>query len=95
MEAALPVDDHLQKVLSFGQEAASFLQTDIGTYLLQCADKEIEVATNALQSVAPWRTRRIRDLQNQVWRAQSFKKWMSDAISAGEKARAILEEGNG
>lgn len=94
MEIAMQPDEHLNRVMAFGEEVASFLETDVGVYLIQCADKEAEVALNVLQTVSPWRTRRIRDLQNQVWRAKSVKTWLQDAISAGEKARAILEEGN-
>lgn len=92
MEATLQADEHLNRVLAFGEEVSSFLQTDVGVYLIQCADKEIETASNSLHSVSPWRRNRIRELQNQVWRAQSFKRWLSDAISAGQKARAILED---
>lgn len=85
-------EEHLRDVLSFSEEVNSFLETKVGAYLCQCADKEIEAAHNVLKKIFPWRRNAIRDLQNRIWRAESFKQWLDDAIRAGAQARQILEE---
>lgn len=75
-----------------GQDAEEFMVSQIGQYLIGRADQEITDATEKLCNVAPWRRRRIMELQNQVWRAQSFKDWLAELIVSGRSAMSALEE---
>lgn len=74
-----------------GRDAEDFIQGDLGQYLIGCAEQEIKIATDALKRVHPWRTRRIRELQNEIWRAESFQTWLSELVIRGRQAVQQLE----
>ena len=74
-----------------GRDAEDFIQGDLGQYLIGCAEHEIKIATDALKKVHPWRTRRIRELQNEIWRAESFQSWLSELVIRGRQAVQQLE----
>lgn len=75
-----------------GRDAEEFLATDLGRYLVGRCDQEIEEAQAELSRVSPWRRRRIQQLQNTIWRAQSFKGWLGALITDGHAAQAALED---
>lgn len=75
-----------------GKDAQEFLASELGRYLIGCAKEEIDEAQEALAAVSPWRRNRIRQLQNQVWRAKSVTKWLAEVINAGKTAEAVLQD---
>lgn len=75
-----------------GKDTEEFLSTDIGRYLVGCAEQEIADATEKLCKVSPWRRRRISELQAQIWRAQSFQTWLAEIITTGRQAIENLEQ---
>jgi len=74
-----------------GRDAEEFIASELGQVLIGIAQQEVEEATVKLQTVLPWRTRRIRELQNEIWRAQSFQKWLAYLIERGQQAKQQLE----
>lgn len=74
-----------------GKDAEEFLNTDLGRFLLARVEEEESQALEALATVWPWRRRRIAELQTQLWRARSFKRWLADLITAGRQSLAQLE----
>jgi hypothetical protein len=77
---------------AMGRDALDFLKTDLGRYLVGCAKQEAEDATHELKTVWPWRKRRITELQNRIWRAESFSGWLADLILQGKAAEMQLDE---
>lgn len=75
-----------------GRQVPDFLRSDIGRYLIGCAEQEYQEAVLELAEVAPWRRRRIRDLQNQAWRARTFMGWLRDLVISGRSAENALAE---
>jgi hypothetical protein len=75
-----------------GRQAREFLSSDIGRYLLGCAQQEHQEAVEKLKRVAFWRVRKVRELQNQAWRAESFMLWMRDLLIRGRAAEGALVE---
>lgn len=75
-----------------GKDAEEFLNTDLGRFMLARADAEEREALEALASVSPWRRRRIAQLQTQLWRARSFREWLTDLITTGRQALEQMEE---
>ncbi len=73
-----------------GKESEEFLTSAIGQYLISRVENEIESARQSLESVSPWRRRRISDLQARIWRAQSFKGWLAELIIDGHNATKII-----
>jgi hypothetical protein len=76
----------------FGKEVEIFFNTNLGAYLVQCADVEIEKGTSALKVVEPSDTEAVRKAQNQVRIGEMFKQWIEDAVRAGLQAQTILED---
>lgn len=75
-----------------GRDAQEFLESDIGRYLIGRCNQEIAEAQDKLSMVSPWRRNRIRQLQNEVWRAKSVKDWLVELVTAGTQAEAVLDE---
>lgn len=74
-----------------GKEASDFAESDIGRYLIGRCDQEIAEAQEKLNVVSSWRTKRITQLQNEIWRATSLKSWLAELIQAGRQAEKLLE----
>ena len=84
--------DDLSDVAHFGQNVQEFLLSPIGRYLAGRAQEEADTGLELLWTVAPWRTRRIRQLQNQVQVAEWFQQWLGNAVADGLNAQQILED---
>ena len=81
----------LQNTARLSVAAEHFLETELGKYLLAKADNEAETALIKLKTASPIMPEMIRELQNEIWRAESIKQWIFDAISEGQWAREELE----
>jgi len=77
---------------ALGRDAEEFIASDIGRYILGRCDMEIEEASEKLSVVSPWRRNRIRQLQNEIWRAKSVKSWLAELITIGKQAESVLDE---
>ncbi len=84
--------DVLMAEAILGRDAEEFLSTELGRYFLGCAQRERESALTQLARVHPWRRNRIRQLQNEVWRAESVTAWLAELITSGKQAEAVLEQ---
>lgn len=77
---------------TLGREAIEFFRSDIGRYMVGCAQQEYALASAKLKKVAWWRKRRIQELQNEIWRAEQFMVWLRDLIIRGKASEMSLEE---
>lgn len=84
-------EDPLVETAILGQMAEQFIASDIGKYLVARAELEAKEATYALKRCAPWRTRRVRELQNKIAVAESIQGWLVDAITDGAAAMKTLQ----
>lgn len=75
-----------------GKDAEAFLNGDLGRYMLARADEEEREAMEELVTVSAWRRRRIQQLQAKLWRARSFRGWLSEMIVTGRQALQQLEQ---
>lgn len=75
-----------------GKDAEEFLNTELGRYLVGRAELEANEATEQLKRVHPWRRRKITELQNKIWIAESFQGWLLEMVIAGKQAMTALEE---
>lgn len=87
----LDQNDPIVQVAVFGRQVEDFLGSEIGKYLVSRAEQEAATAAEQLKSVHPWRTRRIRELQNAIWIAERFQLWLGHAVADGRQALAVLE----
>jgi CelD/BcsL family acetyltransferase involved in cellulose biosynthesis len=88
------MSDLLMAEAVLGRDAREFLSSEIGQYIVGRAGIEKQEAQDQLSRVSPWRRNRIRQLQNEVWRAESVVSWLAELITNGQQAEAVLEEIN-
>ncbi len=79
-------------VAVLGEQVDQFLKSDVGRYLLEQAESEEREGLLQLRVIDYTNAEGIRLAQNKVWRGEYMKTWLSNAISAGLKARMILED---
>jgi len=87
-----PTTRTLVAEVDLGQQAREFAESELGRYVVGCAHQEIADAHRALKTCAAWRRRRIQELQNRIWRAESLLLWLRDLIEAGRSAGQTIEE---
>lgn len=75
-----------------GKDAEEFVQSELGQFVIGRADQEIAEAMHELKNCHPWRTRKIKELQNRIWRAEQFQGWLAELITRGRQAISQLEE---
>lgn len=78
--------------ITLGLDAESFLRSKLGVYLMEYAAQSAMSAMDLLKKVDPNDAVRIRALQNEVFRAESFPHWIDMAITAGQRAEQELQE---
>lgn len=94
LDSLTPQEFSMVAEADLGRQVKEFLQSDIGRYLLGCAQQEHQAAMEALKQTSPWRRRRITDLQNQAWRAESFMGWLRELLIRGRSAEGALTQGD-
>jgi hypothetical protein len=75
-----------------GRDAEDFVKSELGRYVIGRAKKEKEEAQTLLNKTSPWRKNRIRQLQNEIWRAESLEMWICELIMDGRNAEKVLDE---
>jgi hypothetical protein len=93
-ETTLSVDPESPDVqlAVFGRQVELFLETEIGQYLVQCAEQEISEALNKLKDADAEDPKLIRALQAKVKVGEFFIGWLQDAVKSGTQAKELLEE---
>ena len=92
LDSLTPQEFGLVAEADLGRQAREFFDSDIGRYLIGCAQQEHTAAMEALRKTSPWRRRRIAELQNQAWRAENFLGWLRELIVKGRAAEGALVE---
>lgn len=75
-----------------GRDAEEFIVSELGKYIVARVDQEREAAVVNLLKTNAWRRRRIQELQNQIWRCDTFKSWLGDVVIRGKQAISVLED---
>lgn len=81
----------LEQSIAFGISVERFLQSDIGKYLVERADAEIDEAVEALKRSDPEDAKAIRALQGKIFVAESFQLWLAEAIQDAANSQQELE----
>lgn len=75
-----------------GEQTYEWLRSPIGQYIVGCAKQEVADAQDLLARTSPWRRRRIQELQNRIWRAESLLAWLKELLLGGHAAHQALAE---
>lgn len=90
----LDADDPNLRMAVFGRQVEDFLNGDIGSYLVACAQADIDEGLKELRSVNAEDPKAVRAAQNKVAVAESIMMWLGDAIQRGHAATELLQEEN-
>ena len=77
---------------AFGKQVEQFLNTDIGKYLMNRATDEVIDAFSEFKKCDARDGKTIEKVQNKIYRAESFKQWLTDAVLDGVTAYNIIED---
>lgn len=86
------MNEELYAEAILGRDAEDFIQSDLGKYLIGCAEQEAQDALEGLKRIDPYATKEIIELQNRIWRADSFQSWIAERIIQGKQAMQQLDE---
>jgi len=76
--------------IDLGFQVEAFLQSDIGRYLVQRAEAQVDEYVESLKRVDPDDPRQIRSIQHNINVAEAIQYWLADAIQSGINAQAEL-----
>lgn len=93
----MPSDEarELWVAAELGMDAATFMRSKLGKYILRRANEEYQDALAELADVDPTNPERIRALQSDIKRCVALEAWLREAVEAGRNAEGILEQGRG
>jgi hypothetical protein len=81
----------LMRTAALGMDAEAFLGSTLGKQLVQRANDEIDAAVEELKRADPENVKQIRELQNHIWKAESFINWLGEIYQEGNNAELQLQ----
>ena len=87
-----PTTRTLVAEVDLGNQARDFMRSELGRHLVGCLNQEMMLAQDELNKVLFWRIFKVKELQNQIWRAQFMLNWLRDLILSGKSADGALQE---
>ena len=78
--------------IDLGFQVEAFLQSDIGRYLVQRAEAQVDEQVEALKQVDADSPSQIRSIQHNIQVAEAIQYWLADAIQSGINAQADLHD---
>jgi hypothetical protein len=85
MNDALRLDE-LVAHTELGEEARTFVKSQLGECLIGMAKQEVDAALLSLGEVDPTDVHKIRELQMQAKFGRSFEQWLAELITRGDEA---------
>lgn len=85
-------DPSVEAEILIGDDAEKFITSELGRTMIGIAENKKAEAQEKLARVSPWRRRRIAELQNEIWRAESFAAWLGELFVQGKQALQQLKE---
>jgi hypothetical protein len=79
-----------EKVLA-GQEAEDFVNGRVGQKVIELARLEVDAAALDMRDVDLKDEKKLREIQNRIWRATQFEGWLEEIIVAGREAYKQLK----
>lgn len=74
-----------------GIEAEAFLDSNLGRYLMERAELEIEIATQELIATEPTEIALCIRIRNRILVTELFQNWLTEAVQEGKVASQELE----
>jgi len=71
-----------------GDDAETFVTSDLGQKVIELSRRDVDAAALELIDVDPEDKKKVREIQNRIWRATQFEAWLKEIITT---AREVLE----
>ena len=75
-----------------GEDAAQFLTSDLGAYIIGRVNIEISEFNGQLKTTFPFRFFKLMELQNEIYKREALKMYLLQAIQSGRSALAELSQ---
>lgn len=84
--------DPLVRKAQLGIEAQTFIESNLGKYVIARAEKQIDAANMALSEVDPFDSARVAHLQAKIGVARAAVQWIAEAVNEGYAAENAIHE---
>jgi len=84
--------DVLKAEAILGKDAEEYISSELGRYIIERVDQDKSEAILKLSTTSVWRKNRLRELQNEIWRCDTFKTWLAETVTRGRQALDLLEQ---
>lgn len=81
-------EDEIKAQVIIGDDAETFVASELGQVVLGMAKQDIDAAALEYRDVDLKDDKKLRELQNRIWRATQFEAWLVELITRG---REVLE----
>lgn len=85
------MSDSVIAQIDLGNAIESFMESELGRFLLDRAAGEAIIAVDALKQTNPEEPNEIRRLQNIIQRAEGFEMWLIEGLQQGQAMEVQLE----
>jgi hypothetical protein len=83
--------DPLIKKAQLGIEAQTFIESNLGRYVVERAERQIDEANMSLSQADPFDPAQIAHLQNKIAVARAAVQWIAEAVNEGYAAERTIE----
>ena len=80
------IPDEIKAQVLIGDDAEEFLASELGRTILGMAKQEVDTAALEMKEVDLKDEKKLREIQNRIWRATQFESWLRELIAAGREA---------
>lgn len=84
--------DPLIKKAQLGIEAQTFIESNLGKYVIARAEKQIDEANMSLSTADPFDASNIAHLQSKIAVARAAVQWIAEAVNEGYAAENTIHE---
>lgn len=81
-------DEEKAQIL-IGDDAEEFVKSELGRTILGMAEQECISAALEMQDADLTDLKKMREIQNRIWRTQRFKDWLVELITKGRETLEV------
>ena len=85
------MSDELKEQIVLGNDAENFVSSPLGQKLIELARREVDAATLDMRDVDLGDGKKLREIQNRIWRATQFEAWLEEIVITGREAYKQLK----
>jgi hypothetical protein len=85
-----PEEELTEKVIA-GQDAEDFVHGRVGQKVIELARREVDAAALDMRDVDLKDEKKLREIQNRIWRATQFEAWLEEIIVEGKESYKQLK----